>query len=86
MERAANCLFKSLRRIKKAASKLSRRPDHRRGRVVPDQPVHSHGVQHQVDSEYRSRGRRLRLGVASRGVVGERHQLPRWPLNAACAA
>jgi hypothetical protein len=47
----------------------------RRG-VVPDQPVHPDGLQHQNHSEHRGGCVRLRLGIAGHGIVGERKQFP----------
>ena len=45
-------------------------------RFVADQSVHPHGVQHQDDSQYRRRGRGLRLRVTGNGIVEQRHPLP----------
>ena len=66
---------------KNAFDKSCRYVDRNRGGIVPDQPVYSHGLQHQNDFERRSGRRCLRLAVAGRRIMAECNQFPAFAMT-----
>jgi hypothetical protein len=69
-------LHSEVKEQQNASAKCSRLVDHRRGWAVPDQPVHTHGLQYQNDLECRGSRCRLRLAFAGGRPVGRCEQLP----------